>query len=62
MSVEHGSLEQTSSNKFRAAAAFYPPCRGFKGYMTVPTLILIGERDDVTPAESAAIWWTAATR
>ena len=51
MSVEHGSLEQTSSNKFHAAIAFYPPCRGFKGYMTVPTLILIGERDGVTPAE-----------
>jgi dienelactone hydrolase len=51
MSVEHGSLEQTSSNKFRAAVAFYPPCRRFKGNMTVPTLILIGERDDVTPAE-----------
>ena len=51
MSVEHGSLEQTSSNKFRAAVAFYPPCHRFKGNMTVPTLILIGERDDVTPAE-----------
>ena len=51
MSVEHGSIEQASPNKFRAAVAFYPPCRGFKGDMTVPTLILIGERDDVTPAE-----------
>ena len=51
MSVEHGSLEQASPNKFRAAIAFYPPCRQFKGNMTVPTLILIGERDDLTPAE-----------
>jgi dienelactone hydrolase len=51
MSVEHGSLEQASPNKFRAAVAFYPPCHQFKGDMTVPTLILIGERDDVTPAE-----------
>jgi dienelactone hydrolase len=51
MSVERGSLELTSPNKFRAAVAFYPPCAPFKGDMTVPTLILIGERDDVTPAE-----------
>ncbi len=50
-SVEHGFLEQASPNKFHAAIAFYPPCRHFKGDMTVPTLILIGERDDVTPAE-----------
>ena len=39
------------TNKFRAAVAFYPPCLGFKGNMTVPTLILIGELDDWTPAE-----------
>jgi dienelactone hydrolase len=50
MSVEHGPIEQTSPNKFRAAVAFYPPCAHFKGDMTVPTLILIGELDDVTPA------------
>jgi dienelactone hydrolase len=46
MSVEHGLTEQASPNKFRAAVAFYPPCLGFKGNMTVPTLILIGELDD----------------
>jgi len=50
MSVEHGAIEQTSSNKFAAAVAFYPPCRWFRGDVTVPTLILIGERDDLTPA------------
>ena len=44
--VERGAIEQGSGPKFRAAAAFYPPCRGFKGIMTVPTLILIGERDE----------------
>jgi dienelactone hydrolase len=49
-SVEHGAIEQTSQNKFRAAIAFYPPCLGFKGNMTVPALILIGELDDWTPA------------
>ena len=51
MSVEHGHLEQASPDKFRAAVAFYPPCRRFKGDMTAPTLILIGELDDWTPAE-----------
>jgi dienelactone hydrolase len=52
ISAERGAIEQTSSNKFRAAVAFYPPCRGLKGDMTVPTLILIGERDDLNPAEA----------
>jgi dienelactone hydrolase len=50
-SVEHGAIEQTSENKFRAAIAFYPRCLGSKGNMTVPTLILIGERDDWAPAQ-----------
>jgi dienelactone hydrolase len=49
-SVERGAIERTSQNKFRAAIAFYPPCLGFKGNMTVPTLILIGELDDWTLA------------
>ena len=46
MSVEHGYLEQASPTKFRAAVAFYPRCLGFKGEMTAPALILIGELDD----------------
>jgi dienelactone hydrolase len=50
-SVEHGAIEQNSQNKFRAAVAFYPKCLGSKGNMTVPTLILIGERDDWAPAQ-----------
>ena len=49
-SVEHGAVERASPNKFRAAIAFYPPCGGFKDDMTVPTLILVGELDDWTPA------------
>jgi dienelactone hydrolase len=52
-SVERGDIERTSEkNKFRAAAAFYPMCGSVKGIMTVPTLILIGERDDWTPADA----------
>src|SRR3984885_9761771 len=50
-SVEHGAIEKTSRNKFRAAVAFYPKCLGSKGNMTVPTLILIGESDDWAPAQ-----------
>jgi dienelactone hydrolase len=49
-SVERGVVEKVAHNKFRAAAAFYPPCLDFKDNMTVPTLILIGELDDWTPA------------
>jgi dienelactone hydrolase len=49
-SVEHGVIEKIARHKFRAAVAFYPPCLGFKDDMTVPTLILIGELDDWTPA------------
>ena len=50
-SVEEGVVEQSSPNKFRAAAAFYPNCRAVQGNLTVPALIMIGERDDWTPAE-----------
>jgi dienelactone hydrolase len=50
-SVERSAIEQTSQNKFRAAVAFYPCCLGFKGDMTVPTLVLIGELDDWAPAQ-----------
>jgi dienelactone hydrolase len=49
-SVERGIVEQASPNKFRAAIGFYPHCLGFKGNMTVRTLILIGELDDWTLA------------
>jgi dienelactone hydrolase len=49
-SVERGAVEGNAQNKFRAAIAFYPPCLAFKGNMTVPTLVLIGELDDWTPA------------
>jgi dienelactone hydrolase len=50
-SLERGVIEQTAHHKFRAGIAFYPPCKGFKGDMTVPTLILIGALDDWTPAQ-----------
>jgi dienelactone hydrolase len=41
--------EEEADRKFRAAIAFYPYCAQ-DGRFTVPTLILIGELDDWTPA------------
>ena len=52
LAVERGEIERTSKHKFRAAAAFYPSCGLFKGIMTIPTLILIGERDDWDAADA----------
>jgi len=50
-SLERSVIEASARHKFRAGVAFYPPCKGFKDNMTVPTLILIGALDDWTPAE-----------
>ncbi|WP_292418796.1 hypothetical protein [Mesorhizobium sp.] len=37
--------------KFKAAIAYSPNCSAANGDMAVPTLILIGELDDWTPAK-----------
>jgi dienelactone hydrolase len=50
-SVERGPTERFSTHKFRAAIGFYPPCRLLGGNMTVPSLILVGERDDWASAD-----------
>jgi dienelactone hydrolase len=40
-----------NNSAFRAAAAFYPPCANVSGQtLAIPTLILVGEQDAVTPA------------
>ena len=40
---------------FKAAAAFYPPCANEAGAsLKIPTLILVGAKDDVTPAADCA--------
>ncbi len=41
---------------FRAAVAYYPGCGGNPTIVTVPTLILVGERDDWTPAPPCVAW------
>jgi dienelactone hydrolase len=50
-SIERSSEGRSSANKFRAAVAFYPVCRSVRGPVTAPALILIGEKDDWTPAD-----------
>jgi dienelactone hydrolase len=41
--------------RFKAAAAFYPPCANeANATLEIPTLILIGALDDVTPAADCA--------
>jgi dienelactone hydrolase len=50
--IERGATERAADHKFRSAAAFYPFCTSFKGNMTVPTLILIGGRDDWASADA----------
>jgi dienelactone hydrolase len=43
-----------SNLAFRAAAALYPPCSLAGARPSIPTLILVGELDDWTPAKDCA--------
>lgn len=43
-------FDPPSNLRFRAAAAFYPPCREAGARPGIPTLIFIGALDDWTPA------------
>ncbi|HLH10563.1 MAG TPA: dienelactone hydrolase family protein [Methylovirgula sp.] len=46
-----GAFAISADLKFKAAAAFYPPCANLgSAALNIPTLILVGELDDVTPA------------
>lgn len=63
--AETNSFEQfvpPGDLRFRAAAAFYPPCKGAAGRPAIPTLIFIGALDDWTPAadcsDKIASWGT----
>jgi dienelactone hydrolase len=49
--VERGGIETLFDRRFRAAIAYYPYC-GNALAVSAPTLILIGERDDWTPADA----------
>ncbi len=50
--TEAGPLERMQPQHFRAAVAYYPGCQISNGDMTVPLLIMIGERDDWTTADA----------
>ncbi|WP_426535544.1 dienelactone hydrolase family protein [Bradyrhizobium sp. McL0615] len=55
--AEPNSFEQfvpSDTLRFRAAAAFYPPCKQAMARPGIPTLIFIGALDDWTPAEDCA--------
>ncbi len=49
--VQLGAAEALMAQKFKAAIAYYPICSVSNGDMAVPTLILVGELDDWSPAE-----------
>jgi dienelactone hydrolase len=48
--VEPGLIEDKKPRHFRAAIAYYPWCKDRSGVTTVPTLILVGDKDDWTQA------------
>ena len=50
--VEIGWIEHAEQPGFRAVVAYYPLCQYSSGMLTAPAMILIGERDDSTLANS----------
>jgi dienelactone hydrolase len=55
--AEPNSFEQfvpEGNLRFRAAAAFYPPCKQAVARPDIPTLIFVGALDDWTPAAECA--------
>lgn len=49
--VDRDLAAQYFKERFRAAIAYYPGCGIPAANMTAPTLVLVGEADDWTPAE-----------
>jgi dienelactone hydrolase len=47
--------------KFKAVVAYYPRCSVATEQLTVPTIILIGELDDWTPANNCERWMERRT-
>ncbi|CDX25301.1 Dienelactone hydrolase (fragment) [Mesorhizobium plurifarium] len=46
-----GGAERLMDRKFKVAIAYYPICSTANGDMAVPTLIIVGELDDWSPAK-----------
>ena len=49
--VKLGGVGSQFERQFRAAVAYYPQCEVSMGGASVPTLVLIGELDELTPAK-----------
>lgn len=49
MSVRKGAFEHLTKNRFAAAVAYYPDCSST--IFIAPTLVLVGELDELTPAK-----------
>lgn len=49
-------LDTPRDPRFVAAVAYYPPCGSMTEDLVLPALILIGERDDWTPARDCELW------
>jgi dienelactone hydrolase len=49
--VQLDGAEQLMERKFKAAIAYYPRCSLANGDVAVPTLIMVGELDDFSPAK-----------
>ena len=43
-------FQNSSNRKYRAVVAFYPECSSYFDVVEIPTLVLIGENDEWTPA------------
>jgi|tagenome__1003787_1003787.scaffolds.fasta_scaffold20897282_3 dienelactone hydrolase len=52
ITIDKGGIERAEAARFRAAIAYYPQCEYSTGSLTAPALILVGERDDWTPADT----------
>lgn len=51
LATSHEAFSASDQPKFKAVAAFYPPCANRDlAQLEIPTLILIGKSDEVTPA------------
>jgi len=46
--IGRDGIIRSAKHTFRAAVAFYPPCGDVKGIMAVPTLVIVGARDERT--------------
>jgi dienelactone hydrolase len=47
---EHFDENEKPESQFAAAVAFYPYCKYSVKYMDAPLMVLMGEKDDLTPA------------